>query len=464
MFIVLLTWSCITSSNRDGCPPAGEQDVDMSLAALQQQRVEATSEEMAIKTVDLLVFNGADVDTGNAVFMYSRYAWNRSGTTYRATLRIGANLDIYVAINVRTLIESGVLSEGMTWNEVREVLIMYSPDQIDISDNGLPMWGYKLDYTVADNANNNMGTIKLLRSVASADIQVTASNFTLVRGYIVNGADRGYLPFSLDNISTADSNGDFSALSPEVPAAMTTTTDWSYTVTDDSNAIVNRFYMFDNDAPDNDRSYTKVVLEGYWSGSSNTATTFYPLAFREAGTSNLLQVTRNNKYTLIITNVNGDGFGSLAEAKEAEDVNMDYDVIDWDENYDGEIIIDGTSFFAITSKTVTLYRPIGSSADVGFSTNVPLDNILMSYSESETGVSGTIDTHPRFTVEIVTVTEDDGSRYNAFRVTAKEEYGADDNPAVLYVTAGRIRFTLTMTQVDESPDDWDYGNNYDKEL
>ncbi len=34
------------------------------------------------------------------------------------------------------------------------------------------------------------------------------------------------------------------------------------------------------------------------------------------------QVIRNNKYSIVVTNVNGDGYESLEDAKKADDVNV----------------------------------------------------------------------------------------------------------------------------------------------
>lgn len=462
--IPLVLVACSKDSASTTSASSDEQTVNIFLSSQGRSTVEGSTAENAIKTVDILVFDGSGGIAEDATFLYSRYAWNLSGNTYRTTLMQGTDLDIYFAINARQFIDSGEIVAGMTWSQTREKMIMTNPESFDMENSGIPMWGYKRGYTVSESSDNNVGTIKLLRAMASTDIRVSSSNFTLEKGYIVYGADKGYLPFSLDNISSVDSNGDFKVLAPEVPSAMNATTDWSYEVTDGSNAITNVFYMYENTAPENSRKNTKIVIEGRWSGSSKSGNTFYPIAFRNSDTNDVLPVTRNHKYTVIVTSVNGDGYDDLNSAKQSDDVNMNYDVIDWNENVDGEINIDGTYYFAISSRNATLYRPTGSTTELVFSTNVDMDDILMKYDSTDTGVNGSIDTHPRFTVEVVTVTNSDGSQYNAFRITTKQEYGTDDNPATLIVTAGRIAFNITMTQVDDSPNDWDYGANYDNEL
>lgn len=436
----------------------------MHLSTLSAATMAEINAENAIKTVDILVFDGSGGVAEDAVFLYSRYALNLSGNTYKATLREGAGLDVYFAINTRQFVDYNEIVAGMTWREAREKMIMKNPEKLNLESDGLPMWGYKRGYTVSASSVNNMGTIKLLRAMASTDIQVNPSNFNLEKGYIVYGANSGYLPFSPANLSAINGNGDFNVIAPEAPASMSATTDWSYEVTNGSNAIMNVFYMYENTAPNDGHRHTKIVLEGRWGGSTKAGNTFYPIAFHSSSTNEVLPVTRNHKYTVIVTNVNGDGYDDLESAKESEDVNMDYEIIEWNQNIDGEIHIDGPYYFALSARNATLYRPSGSTTELIFSTNVNMNDILMRYGSADNWVSGSIDTHPRFAVEVVTATNNDGSQYNAFRITAKQEYGTDNNPATLMVKVGRIAFNITMKQVNDSPNDWDYGSNYDKEI
>lgn len=436
----------------------GESEVDMTFSTQATTRSEGSAAERAIKQVDILVFDREGVDADNATFLYQRYAWNKQGDTYRTMLLIGAHLDIYVAVNVRELVNSEEIVEGMKWSEVREKLTLTNPDQIDLENQALPMWGYVHDYTVKDQPLNHLGTLKLLRAVSSADISITATNFSLDKGHIVFGANKGYLPFSPSNV-----NLDFTVKTPEVPSDMVATTEWTYAVLPTHKQIINRFYMYDNDAPVGDKRYTKVVLEGKWSGSSLTQNTFYPLAFRNPTTNAQLKVTRNKKYVIVVTNVNGDGFADLESAKRGDDVNMDYQVIPWDDNSDGDIMIDGTKFFAMPSKKVTLFRDLGSVTEIVFQTNYPLGEIKISFDQAVEGVAGQLDTHPRFKAEVLWATNADGP-YTCFRFTAKQPYGVSNNPATLFVSAGRISFNIIVNQINSNPNDWGDGGEDKHEL
>lgn len=443
----------------------GEVEVEMKFPDLMRTRVPIAGEN-AIHTVDLLVFDASDASNeGEAEYLYSRYAWLKSGSTYRAVLKKGENLNVYVAINAGSLIDAmnSSMASGTTYTyaDVKEMLIMSDPDQISLT-NGLMMWGIALDRAITDASINDLGTIKLLRSVASTDITLnTDVDFTLAGGYIVYGADKGYLPYSSTNTSAADANGDFQSLLPEAPSGITTVKEWSSTPTA-ANQICNVFYMYDNDADGTGtKKQTKVVLEGVWTGTGSSGrTTFYPLAFRDPVSNAKLQVKRNSKYMIVITNVNGDGYETLEEAKEAEDVNMDYEIIEWNQNNDGDILIDGTKYFSISSKNAVLSSQTGAAAELVFKTNYALGDILMKYDDGDTGIADVIDTHNRFKVEVLTKNVD-GNTYTCFQITAKQEYGTSDNPAELVVTVGRIKFTIYMEQVQKK---WELGGDQDYNL
>lgn len=440
-----------------------EAEVEVTFRHPAQTRLPVAGEN-TVNTVDLLVFKRSGSTGNDAEYMYSRYAWLKSGSTYRAVLKEDSGLDIYFAINARSLIDNmnSAMAAGTvyTYADVKEMLVMRNPDQIRLTD-GLPMWGMALDCTITGTESNLLGIIRLLRSVASTDITITAANFTLARGHIIYGADRGYLPYSQNNVSATNTDGDFHALQPEVPAGMRTDKAWHVTPPTGSNTINNLFYMYDNDADGTGgNKQTKVILEGRWSGSTQTGHTFYPLTFRDPDTNNKLNTKRNTKYIFRITNVNGDGYNSADEAKDAVDVNMDYEVIEWNQYNDGDIFIDGSHYFSIPSKRAILAAQAGAVAELVFSTNYALSEMTMKYNESDTGVANSIDTHHRFKVDVLTKSGG-GNPYTCFAVTAKQAYGTSGNPATLIVTAGRIKFAIEMEQVQEK---WEDGGTTEVEL
>lgn len=462
----LLIASCSKDHRGGGETPGtnGEKEVEMSFltpgGTLSRAAIPA---EDVLHDITLLVFDG---QSDNSKFLYSRYAWKTSttGNSFKTTLRLGSGLTIYFAANAKDIIQTlegqGDLVGGVTtWGVVRELLLLETPTGFDLANKGLPMWGHKFDIQIADQPNNSLGRVNLTRSVASTDVQVLSSEFTLEKGHLAYAANKGYLAYTLL------SNGTISA--PVSPANMATSVDWSTTAT--GNKIENYFYMYDNDTdltPTGTNRPTKLILEGKWTGAGGSGqTTFYPISFRNlnqaTGEYDKKQVTRNNKYLIVVKNVHGDGWGSIEEAKDADDVNVDYDVIDWDENGDGDIMIDGPKYLYRGASEVKLGHLQNSTEEVVFRTNFDLSDFTMKF--GTTGTEGTTSAvNDRFKAEIVTVNAGQADEYTCFRFTALKDYGADaDNPSTLYVKVGRLTFKFTVTQDERKPGNWDDEGNQD---
>ncbi len=470
---MLFLGSC--SKERGGRVPGnGEKEVDMTFLTPGASRAAIASED-ALKDITLLVFDGSST---SSTFLYSRYAWRTSAgeNKFKTTLQIKDDVTIYFAANVqgliKDLVDGGDLAEGTTtWAEARELLTLDTPTGFDLANKGLPMWGHKYDVDIADAPNNSLGRVNLLRAVASADVSIVATNFTLEKGHLVYAANKGYLAYDPTLLSGVQVTG------PQSPADMTTTVDWSKTVAAGATDICNYFYMYDNATsltPSGANRPTKIILEGVWNDAAGSgATTFYPLSLRNYNSAtqeyDKKQATRNNKYLIAVTGVNGDGWTTLDEAKNADDVNMEYEVVEWNENDDEDIFIDGSKYLSIKNKAVTL-QYFKSTADepnvkeIVFTTNYTLSDIKMTFTSGGTPVANTV-SNDRFKAEALSVDPDGsagtGDEYTCFRFTALEDYDetATDNPSTLYVTVGRVSFNIIVTQAARENGDWDDGGN-----
>ncbi len=471
LFIPLLCTLCLFASCKkdretDKTPPTEGKQVEFRFNVPVSSRAKVV--DNAINELDVLVFRrqaAYAADPQRSTFLYTRYAWRVSDGRWRTNLMPGEGLDLYFAVNSHALVQGLAPSVvGREYRDVAPMLVLSTPGP-DIGTGGLPMWGGIADKAILDIPNNDLGTVELLRSVASTDIRITASDFTLQQAVLCYAADRGLLPFA-----------SLSSQTPNVPGNMTSasTADWTYTLgAGDGNKVEDIFYMYENDAPfaggNPQRRSTRLVLKGVWNNADGSGMpTWYPIALRSEDAGGEMvksQVVRNNKYIVVITKVNGDGFPSFEEAKDAEGVNIDYEIIDWNQNTDGGIIIDGAQYIWIEhdrnerrdDRTAVVYRAAGSDDRVGFTTNIPLTDFTLSLNggvypdpSDKTAVMNS-----RFNVEIKT---ENGKNY--FNFTALAAYGTSLNPSTLTVVAGRIRFTLTVIQKDSDSRDWNDGGNF----
>lgn len=498
-----------------------------------------------IKTVDVLVFKrdqSYPTDPAKAVFQYSRYAWHKGSSIYSVVLKEGTNVDLYFIINARGTLkaaeDASKLVENMTtWTDVQKALVLTGT--IVRKTNGLPMWGHRYGESISTNsAANKFGTVKVLRAVATANVDFTgADNFILQQASIEFASNQGNLVFTVDEDNITYDNAitnfdfdkpqhDYQLLTPEVPASTTTVGQilhelptlhsidpGTYPDNDGttSNNVTGELYFYENDANgENGKNYTKVVVKGKWDQNtpedpSDDVESFYPLAFRETtvynnpqnpndplnGTNLRTSIIRNHKYQFRITNVNGNGYNTIDEAKNGADMNMTYQVIEWAQWNDLEIIMVEGLWVSIgksrneeLSKAASLYRNAGSTDEIEFTTNLSLDKYKMTLpggavvtpesegaTPSEWTAQGIVSkvANSLFTVTLVTngtpTVNSSGETvyYGKYIFEAKSSY-ASSNTSKLGVVADLIKFNLDITQRDATPDDWEKGPDTDVDL
>lgn len=472
MLVVAVFASCSRDHSEIGGISAGEVEVALNIVTATQHSTRAViADESKINNLYVLVFDAssaeAQLDEQKAKYLYCRHAWLTGTDTYHTVLKTGAGLNLYFAANAGSLIQDSEINAGDTYETVRGKLLLENPAQT-LCDN-IPMWGIALGKTIAESDTRvNLGTIRLLRSVASADISIIDKTFVFEQAHIVYAVTKGYLPHLNSNLTP---EGQIAIL--EVPASAAYDFSWSATPTVNSSgdaSVENKFYMFENDATASTaHHYTKLIVEGKFNGHSST---FYPLAFRKDNDNKKIQAARNRKFMINVIKVNGDGYPSIDEAKEAEDVNMAYDVIEWDENEESYLIIDGPNFVSFPSgKKAILSDQKNTDTRVYFSTNALTwnggtpTNLTMSFASDLTG--GTTSDrlfNDRFNVQLVQDATDPSGEAYYFLITTKADYTDNtkgSRTATLYLRFGRIQFHIHMEQV---PNNWNSGNDIDADL
>lgn len=460
--------SCAIETTGPGKSDSVSREVDIKLSTGSATATRAVVDE-TINTVEVLVFDGRGVDPDDAVYQYNRYAWRRSEDIYNTTLMIGTELDIYFAVNAGDLIDNSALVKGETkWKDVRKMLVMNGgPDAIMATD--LPMWGYKHNVTLTDTDTNNLD-VQLMRSVAGVSIDVPADDFALEKAYVAYGMNKGYLAFDHANARMVDDV--LRIIDPTVPtgAGMVATGTWSVPPT--LNKVEDAIYLYENDYSSEvsgtvSQSHTKIILAGSY---KTGRTTYYPLSLRNAQTGKKVVVARNRKYTVRVTKVNGEGYPTLEDAEKGEDLNVNYEVIEWDNDWrDDNILVDGVHYIALSrdrnfdlERQAIMYRNAGSTDEMNFKTNIPLDQITLSLAgepDTATGVGAEV-SDSRFRVKLVEDKSANGVHYCRLIFTAMADY-TTDGASFLTFSAGRIESSIEISQRDVNPDeDWgDGGEN-----
>ncbi|MCD7933696.1 MAG: hypothetical protein LUH15_21465 [Tannerellaceae bacterium] len=411
-----------------------------------------TLAERTVSELDVLVVK-------DDIFQYRRQAI-QSVTSFRTTLVIDEGLTLYFIANQRTLLENSTeLVEGKSWeNDIRPSLILQDPTGL-INAQLLPMWGIKSNVTIEKDIINQIGNINMLRAVASVDVYNTEETdvFTLQEAYLYFVPDKGYLAPSAALYDTDEED----VLTPGSPSDMQNYATGLRANKVENQAIAHQLYLYENDAPASSRRYSRLVVGGSYNGGE---TTYYPVDFLDdVDLYKILQITRNYKYQVVIGHVYSPGYPDPDTASEAYDSRMDLDVIDWNMEYENELVFDGPHYISLQRKQVYLYKPAGSYSTLTMTTNIDPTGLVMEFGSDKNGpMSQDGQYHirnDRFEVEMLF---DQNGKVEGLLFTALQEYNTTDiqsNLDILVISSNRMKLEIKIEQINESPTQWIDGGN-----
>ncbi|MCC8152884.1 MAG: hypothetical protein LIP01_00880 [Tannerellaceae bacterium] len=183
----------------------------------------------------------------------------------------------------------------------------------------------------------------------------------------------------------------------------------------------------------------------------------------------ILPATRNYKYAIAISPVKTPGYPDPDTASESADARIEYEVIEWNQKDERELVFDGPFYISIESKKVYLYKPEGSSDDLEMTTNIATEDLNIEFMDSHNGTpnasaDGYTIWNDRFKVELVF---DTNNKIKAVRFTALQPYdvtGSSSNLDAIRIYSKRVTVEIDIEQLNESPDQWIDGGNIEIDI
>lgn len=469
-----------------------------------------TEEENTIDNIYVLAFETMDgelVYKGKGKYVTPTAASvNNNAVTFKATLPVGKAYDFVVLANADSLL-SGITvgaDPAVTKADV-EALVQQAAVVESVYQKwsgSIPMWD---EQELTLSASSSSTVFNLTRMLARVNVKYNPSvpandhfHLTGVRYYNYNTAGL-VVPLAANMTGTGASRY---ATAPTLPADPGTQfyESLEYATIVNNKECMNRIYVFEaknqgkyTDANDNWIKNPCLVVGGIYDenkdGNYDEPVSWYRVDFIKTTLGNTppdewLDLLRNFSYNVVITSVTGTGYDDPDEALRSAPLNITAGVIDWNDGQMSEIILDGTKFLSIGEsrneglrRAASLYRNESSTDEIPFSTNIiPLDSIKMAFvpdtyttwtetptaGEKAAGVVAKI-FHPLYKVHIVQEKVENGVAYGKFVFTAMKTYDPEDPTptATLKVTSGRIRYDISISQRDASPEDWVDGGNKD---
>lgn len=189
-----------------------------------------------------------------------------------------------------------------------------------------------------------------------------------------------------------------------------------------------------------------IVVGGFYNGSATQ--TFYRLDVANAGV--IKDLLRNHLYQFNVTEVSGAGHISAEQAYKSQSMNMQVEVIEWNDAQLGDIEFDGQNYFSISERKVVFTPLDGQTAELKIKTNVRDFEIEKSDGTQllkATGTTTYTDTQTGFKYTL-TKDSDSEENYNLIIEATKHNVFADGviRENDLRIKASRLVLPLNLQQ------------------
>lgn len=395
-------------------------------------------DDPALMTFDYRATGSAITDDGSTSKKKFTVTLLKSSSSYRFVVLANARNEILALGDIsKTAIKDELLSRltfknAAAWKADGAQAGEFTP---------IPMWGETPGMQLTD-ASQTISSIKMLRMAARIDVTVStdqAKAAFLLRGvYLYNRKTRGYIvPQTANWDATAlsvtaasvppDSDPTDDPLTIKGPLAYTTLTTADV-------AISQSIYTFEAAAvaADKDSEATCLVIGGIY--SSDTEQTYYRLDFVNTDKTAYRDILRNHLYKVNITKVAGRGYPSLDDAFKSKPLNMEVEIVQWDQAEMTDITFDGQYMMGVSKSAFNVSKAEVSN---GFSiqTDYPdgwtakTDADWLSITSPASGTAGTQSV----------------LNFKVAALAAKPE-GANERTGHILITAGRMTKVITVIQ------------------
>lgn len=447
-------------------------------------RAMSESDESYIETVDVMVFR----TDGDKKHYYTAPGHELDNSqinkkTFEAVLPVGT-WDIIVLTNARAIINSS----GIGQNEAKATALAkltasFAANAADASKKlvgfRIPMMGHKAGIQIDGDTEltDKTGTggvdnsIKMVRMVSRIDVSLSAkaasgsesgtgnANFALNSVRLYNYSTRGRVVPDLsswpaDNKATTpcppNTGYGTAAYNGESYAPLT------YTAADElsseknlPDALTRVIYTFEAAAGSSATplSNPSLVIGGYYNGSSTES--FYRVDFYDDNTKQYVALLRNHRHLANIRSVTGPGYDTPDKAFRSKPVNIEAEVLRWDESDMTGIAFDGQHTLSVSQNEFTFFRDERTASDDDNSLFVKTDYAPSTGSGGGWTIEKIVNAADGTTpVTWLTVTPTSGAVNvkTEAKLTFRENTSGSVRSAVVWFAAGRLRFPVTVTQ------------------
>lgn len=369
--------------------------------------------------------------------------------------------DMTVLANSKSFLENalGNFREGDSKVTVMSKLIASNKDVWDLSTTLIPMWG-EAKNLVVDNSSSKNITLDMLRSVAKVGLILgengAKEKLSLESVQVFNYNTNGLIaPLEANWDSDSKSVTDVSL--PSQVAKETTNSlmfdgaaiQRSGDESDRGFSLAKDIYLFESEKGSSatHTENTCLVIGGKYGDDS--AISYYRLDFatKEGNDVNYKHILRNHNYKIAVSKVSGRGYDTVEEALKNQAINIEANVIEWDNAEIGNVVFDGQ------------YMLGASSTDFEFSREARTEDSFL----NDNKLSLTTDFPGGW--KVTSIVDNEGEKVEWLRLSKTEgpdkkttsvflimdeNISGKDQYAKITVNAGRMDMVITILHNNES--------------
>jgi hypothetical protein len=471
----LLTLSCNEEDN-ENIPEnftGEEQEIvfSMNVPGISESapkfRSMSEAQENAIQTVDLLAFRK---DNSNFDYHYKGVIVGNTGTSTqecKVKVRLAKYVqDMVIITNAETIVNT-VVNSSKGQNISKEAFLakleyeLSGGDQWKTSNNyaALPMWG-ETSGTIVRSTNRL--SVSLLRMLAKIDVQLdedkgVSNVFILKSVRLYNTSTKGRIVPNSAVVQSDDNS--VSVTAPSLPDEPDKYKHLGPLVYQDFSspginniAMKGAIYTFETQAPQDEDPLeaTCLVVGGRYGGDASDS--YYRVDFLEDG--NFQDILRNHRYLVNIVSVTGPGYKNPDEAFRNKAINMNTDILVWNENNMYDVVFDGQWYLSVSRDIVHISREKQDTAELFVITDYNPNPIQSQtngwHVESITDITST--PTPCTWLIVNPMSGAPNELKNVKITTISENNTGATRSARIVFAAGRLRYPVTVLQsIREKP-------------
>lgn len=324
-------------------------------------RAVTDAQEKKIDNLRIFVFDK------NGNFAYSVNKGEITTTDIRIKLNLSKNAtDTYKLVFVGNMKSADIPDlEGKTLSDLRNQTFDISDKYPTYPFRYFPMWGETENIKI--EKGTNLGTINMLRAVASVDVSLNATNTTSdppVAGTLDNftlKSVRVYNNYKKGLYAKSSTEG-----SPNLPTgndvqnaySSSSYTPLNYSDVQAKSSIRDMYLAESENKGKAHLDKTCLVIGGYYGQGNKSKESFYRVDFKNFidGKMEDINILRNHRYLFNITNVRSEGFPTADEAFRSEVMNMDVNILQWDNGNVDPIKYNGRYMLSVSKDDFKIFK------------------------------------------------------------------------------------------------------------